>query len=183
MISRPLRVGCTAVVGLLALSLFVDVPAAANPSAQALIDDAYDNGRIDSSWNCDVALDALALLPQQRRPGYFAALAGVEQHLRIRCADRRNAPAEPALYSAVSTPTYTEPSSPVLDEATYDSVGATLALPEPSAEVGVGDSDDLLPWDIVIVGMVAGVLVVVGGAAAFGQLRLRPFAARDSPRT
>ena len=173
MISRALRVGCTAVVGLFALSLFVDVAAAANPSAQGLIDDAYDNGRIDSTWNCDATLDALALLPQQRRPGYFAALAGVEQHLRVRCAGRRNAPAEPALYSAVDTPSYTQPTSPVLDEATYDSVGATLALPEQSAEVGVGDSDDLLPWDIVIIGIVAGVLVVFGGAAALGQFRLR----------
>ncbi len=173
MISRAIRVGCTAVFGLLALSLFVDVAAAADPSAQALIDDAYDNGRIDGSWNCDATLDALAVLPQQRRPGYFAALAVVEQHLRVRCAGRRNAPAEPALYSAVDTPIYTEPTSPVLDEATYDSVGATLALPEPSATVGVGDSDDLLPWDIVIVSMVAGVLVVFGGAAVLGQFRFQ----------
>jgi len=157
---------------LLALSLLVDIAAAAKPPAQALIDDAYDNRRIDGSWNCDDVLDALALLPEQRRSGYFAALAGVEQHLRVRCAGRRNAPAEPALYSAVNAPTYTEPTSPVL-EATYDSVGATLAVPEPSTEVGVGDSYDP-PWDIVIVGMVAGVLIVVCGAAALGRVRLRP---------
>jgi hypothetical protein len=173
MASRALRILCTALVGLVALSVPMDVAAAANPSAQALIDDAYDNGSIDSSWSCDDALDALGQLPQQRRPGYFAALAEVEQHLRVRCADRRNAPAAPALYSAVAAPAYTEPTSPLLESDDY-SVDATLTLLEPSSEVGGDDAYDA-PWETVIVGMFAGVLIVVCGAAALGRVGLRLF--------
>jgi hypothetical protein len=56
----------------LALSVVMGAAAATRPCGRAVIDDWYDNGTIDGSWDCSCLRDAIALLPDTRGP-YLSA--------------------------------------------------------------------------------------------------------------
>jgi hypothetical protein len=127
---------------------FVAGSAAAQPCGRAVLDDWYDNGKFDHSWSCDCLLDALTLLPEDVRPRFVPIQEEeVGRQLRARCVDR--------------------------DIATSEPVVTLLESRFPGTDRSIGVDDDLLPWHIAIVGMVTGGLLVLIGAAAVRQRRLR----------
>ena len=127
---------------------FVAGTATAQPCGRAVIDDWYDNGKFDHSWSCDCLLDALTVLPEGVRPRFVPIRdQEVGQQLRTRCVHRDNATSEP--------------------------VKRLLESRFRGNDTSIGVHDDVLPWHLVIVGMVTGGLLVLIGAAAIRQRRLR----------
>lgn len=141
-VDRPRRT--LVIVGLAAL-LLVGAGAASRSSGRVVVDDLYDNGKIDRSWNCEGLLDGLTLLPEVSRSGYLSLRDELEQQVRAQC---------------------TEWPVPVNQS---ELVILTEFRP---VDANAGDIYSI-PWDIVIAGIVAGCLVILMGAAVLRQWRPR----------
>jgi hypothetical protein len=151
-------------------SLVTATTAPAQSCGREALDDSYDNGTIDRSWSCKCLLDGLTLPPEDGRTGYVSVRDEIERHVRAECTGWP----VPVSDSGLET-TFTE--SARTPEATFTesatTVEATFTEFHPAASE-TGDSIYSVPWAIVIAGIVSGGLVVLIGAAAVRQWRLRP---------
>jgi len=153
------------------LSLFVAAAPAGNAPGAAVVDDWYDNRKLDRSWRCDRLLDGLTSLSENRRPGYFSMRDDIERQLRARCAAWKGAASERG-----ATPSVTSYQFSSGGRAFFESDTAREApLTEFNSADAVTESGDYaVPWDVVITGLLAGALPVLMGAVLASQRRLRP---------
>ena len=154
------------------VSLVTATTAPAQPCGRGALDDLYDNGKLDHSWRCKCLLDGLVLLPEDSRPERVSMRDEVERHLRAQCTAWSGRVYEGE--TAVGAPTAYQPTaypSPLVGSVTPLRASLTEF---PSDESGTGDRSYPVPWAIVIAGIVSGGLVVLVGAAAVHQWRLRP---------
>ena len=132
------------------VALFVTATTApAQSCGRETLSDSYDNGRIDLSWGCECLLDGLTLLAEDSRPEYFSMTREIERHVRAECTGWLVPVDE----------------SELMLQATVTEFHR--------ADSGAGHGIYSVPWEIVIAGIVAGGLVVLIGAAAVRQWRLR----------
>jgi hypothetical protein len=162
-----------AIVGLAAL-LVVGAAAASRPCGRAVIDDWYDNGRIDRSWGCACLLDGLTMLPEVHRSGYDSMRNELERQVRAQCA-RWRVPVNQSEANASG-------SESELNVSGFETPAAEFEtrLEATPTEFDATDTDTdtgeiyAVPWEIVVAGIVSGGLVVLIGAAVLRQWRLRP---------
>ena len=152
-----MNLGRTACVAAIALSL----APAAHAGGQDVLDDLRDNGRIDSTWSCDRLLDGLVLTTQDASMQRATA-----PQVRRRCTSWK----VPTNDSTPATQITFE-AAPVTRAVRFESdrpPTETFAAP-----ATIESGGDLLPWHVFVVGIVAGGLIVLAGAAAHRR-RLRP---------
>jgi len=142
----------TLVVVLVTLSIVGT--AAGRPGGPDVLDDVHDNGRIDRTWTCERLLDGLTSLPQDEA----RALDEIERHLRSECGRFKGRTSQ----SMPATVVELEVSAPL-------TVVETFAAPTDLE----GDTG-FFPWDVFVVGLIAGGLIVLAGAAAHRRRRLPP---------
>jgi hypothetical protein len=155
------------------VSLATATTAPAQPCGRGALDDLHDNGKLDHSWRCKCMLDGLVLVPEDSRSERVSMRDEVERHLRAQCTgwSGRVYEGEPAVETrtAVEAPTAYPP--PPVGSVTP----LRASLNEfPSDDGDTGDRTYPVPWAIVIAGIVSGGLVILLGAAAVRQWRLRP---------
>jgi hypothetical protein len=184
MLSTAAPFGHIVAVVVIALSLWAAAATAGRPCGRGVIDDWYDNGKFDRSWNCACVLDSLAMLPQHGR--FLAARKAMERHVRTQCADSRDVSKElpePLGHGRASGEYSSQgaDADPTADatSASSDDTGepiVTLSFQSQPGDIdkGIGVSDDLVPWLEVIAGMIIGGLIIVIGAASLRRYQLRP---------
>ena len=150
------------IVGLASL-LAVGAAAASRTCGRAVLDDWYDNGKIDRSWNCECLLDGLTLLPEVPRSASVSRRDELERKVRARCVDWPVPVNEAELIVSGSELPASE--SRTMAEATLNEFHP--------AGSDTGDNYSV-PWEIIVAGIVTGGLLVLIGAAAVRQWRLRP---------
>ena len=155
------------IAALAVVSLVTATTAPAQPCGRGALDDLYDNGKLDHSWRCRCLLDGLVLLPEDSRPEHASMRDEVERQLRVQCAgwSGRVYEGEPAVETRTAYP------PPLVGSVTPQRVSLNEF---PSDDGDTGDRTYPVPWAIVIAGIVSGGLVVLLGAAAVRQWRLRP---------
>ena len=128
-----------------------------------MIDDLYDNGELDLSWNCERLLDALNALSESSRPRYLSMLDELDGRLRAECT------AWPVPVN--NEPELTVGSTSVAPASEYE---ATPYRPRAEFKPADSGSEEIysVPWEIVVAGVVSGGLVVLIGAAAVREWRL-----------
>ena len=130
-----------------------------------MIEDWYDNGKIDRSWNCECLLDGLTLLPGVSQSGHVSMRDELERQVRAQCVNW----SVPVNDSEVTA----RGSEMAASEAEIATLYPTLTEFHP-ADTDTGDIYSV-PWAIVVAGIVSGCLVVLIGAAAVRQWPLRAF--------
>ena len=128
-----------------------------------MLDDWYDNGTIERSWSCECLLDGLTLLPEVSGSASVSIGDELERELRARCVDQ---------------PLPVNEAELVVSGSEAPAIGSGTMLEATPTEFHVADSDTgdsySVPWEIVVAGIVSGGLLVLIGAAAVRQWRLRP---------
>jgi hypothetical protein len=156
---------CVVTTIAIVLSVCVASASAARSCGRAVIADWADNGELDRSWSCECVLDGLASLAVDARPVSFS-MRDIERHVRGRCVSWQVPLSELGLTREAEPMADATPSEVELFEPTLTEFS--------SAATDTEVTDYPVPWDIVIGGMAAGGLVVLIGAAAVRQRRLRP---------
>jgi hypothetical protein len=128
----------------LALAVVMGAASATQLCGRAVIDDWYDNGIIDRSWDCSCLRDAIALLPDTRGP-YLPAKDIFREELEQQgCVDSSQ--------RVVTIQRSTLPAG---------------------SDRSIGVSDDSFPWGAVVVGGLSVALAALVIAAAQRQRRQR----------
>jgi hypothetical protein len=155
------------------LAAFVSVlvataPASAAPSCgRQVIDDWYDDGRVDGTYALHCYDDAIEILPRDVRD-YSSAKEDIERALQ---AKLRNQPApaattDPSPDDDPGTTTSTTPTSPGDDDPPANDGGETTATPP------VGESASSVPVPLLILAGLA-ILLVAGGSAGYVIRRIQ----------
>ena len=163
--------GRTIAIVIVGLSLLVAAAAAANAPGRAVVDDWYDNGKLDGSWSCDRLLDGLTSLSEDRRPGYFSMRDDIERQLRARCAAWKGTASELETTPSEASIQFSSGRTAVFESNTTREASLTEFN---SADADLETTDYPVPWDIVITGLLAGGLTILIGAVLASQRRLRP---------
>lgn len=127
----------------LALSAFAVIAVAAQPCGKAVIDDWYDNGTFDRTWDCECLRDAIDLLPDGAP--YASATEDFQRQLEQRMCE--------GSAQQVVTVTATQSGAPGSDKS-----------------IRVSDSS---AWEVAIVGGLALGLAALIGLALHRQRRRR----------
>ena len=166
---RPLVVMLAALAGLLAMLALSGPAAAAQPCGRQVIDDWYDDGRVDGTYELHCYDDAIEALPRDVRD-YSSAKDDITRAMQNQM---RGEPAPPA----TSDPTPSDdPDTPTSKED--DPATGTLPEDEPGetteaiGSVDDGDSASSVPMPLLILAGLA-LLLVAGGAAGYLFRRVR----------
>jgi hypothetical protein len=167
----------------LATLLLTAGPAAAAPSCgRQVIDDWYDDGRVDGTYALHCYDDAIEALPRDVRD-YSSAKEDIERALQARL---RGQPAPPA--SIDPSPTAEDPDDPVSNEdpdgsgtgtgsgSDPDGGGADAGGAEAAGETD-GESASSVPLPLLVLAGLA-LLLIAGGSAGY---LVRRFRGGDAP--
>jgi hypothetical protein len=162
------------VAGFLAL-LVVAAPAGAAPSCgRQVIDDWYDDGRVDRTYELHCYDDAIEALPEDVKT-YSSAKEDIQRALQARM---RNEPSPPA--STDPTPgggQTTKPPKPPKNQATTGEIDPKEeTTPEAAAPID-GDSASSVPIPLLVLGGLA-LLLIAGGSAGYF---VRRYQGRNTP--
>ena len=172
---QPSRRFLRAVVALAALAsmLIATAPAGAAASCgRQVIDDWYDDGRVDGTYKLHCYDDAIEILPRDVRD-YSSAKEDIQRALQ---AKLRGEPAPPA----TTDPTPDEPTAPPEEPTDTDGVPPKGGDDPPTDTVAnppLGDSASSVPVPLLILAGLA-LLLVAGGSAGY---LIRRFQSRRVP--
>jgi hypothetical protein len=155
--------------------LFAAAPASAAPScARQVIDDWYDDGRVDRTYPLHCYDDAIEALPPDVRD-YSSAKEDIQRALQARM---RNEPAPPATGDpSPSGGTGTTPAKPPKNQTTTDvSNPKNENPPEASGQVD-SDSASSVPIPLLVLAGLA-LLLIAGGSAGYF---VRRYQGRNNP--
>jgi len=178
--SRPRRTALRALVGAVLLGLVLAVaaagPAAASACGDKVIDDWYDDGRVDGSYELHCYDDAIDALPRDVKD-YSSAKDDIERALQNRLNDK---PAPPA----TTDPSPDEPGVGTPEDLDGDGI-PNEEDPSPGKpgdddgggpEAGAGDVDtaaaDSVPVPLLVLAGLA-LLLVAAGSAGYITRRLQ----------
>ena len=170
---RKLVPALTALVALLAV-LAAASPAGAAPSCgRQVIDDWYEDGRVDGTYALHCYDDAIEALPRDVRD-YSSAKEDIERALQARL---RGAPAPAA--TTDPSPTRTDPDDPDNPVSGEDpgKPGVATGTDAEAASVPDGESASSVPLPLLVLAGLA-LLLVAGGSAGYLYRRYR---GRDLP--
>jgi hypothetical protein len=159
------------------LAAFVSVLIATAPAGAAgscgrqVIDDWYDDGRIDGSYKLHCYDDAIEILPRDVRD-YSSAKEDIERALQ---AKLRGEPAPPA--STDPSPSGTDPVDTTPTTTTAPGTDPPANDGGPEASPPVGESASSVPVPLLILAGLA-LLLVAGGSAGY---LIRRFQSRRMP--
>jgi hypothetical protein len=147
-------------------------PASAAPScARQVIDDWYDDGRVDRTYPLHCYDDAIEALPPDVRD-YSSAKEDIQRALQARM---RNEPA-PSATTDPSPGTGTNPTKPPKNQTTTESTPKNENPPEASGEVD-SDSASSVPIPLLVLAGLA-LLLIAGGSAGYF---IRRYQGRNNP--
>ena len=165
-----------AAIAALVAVLLAAAPASAAPScARQVIDDWYDDGRVDRTYPLHCYDDAIEALPPDVRD-YSSAKEDIQRALQARM---RNEPAPPATTdpSPAAGGTSTTPSKPPKNQTTTDaSDPKDETTPEAAGPVD-SDSASSVPIPLLILAGLA-LLLIAGGSAGYF---IRRYQGRNNP--
>ena len=171
---RPVIVALAALAGLLAVLALAGPAAAAQSCGRQVIDDWYDDGRVDGTYELHCYDDAIEALPRDVRD-YSSAKDDITRALQNRM---RGEPAPPAETDPSPTD---DPDTPTSNDTDDPVVGATEEEPADTTEavgpVDDGESASSVPLPLLVLAGLA-LLLVAGGSAGYLFRRLR---GRDVP--
>jgi cobalamin biosynthesis Mg chelatase CobN len=149
-------------------------PASAAPScARQVIDDWYDDGRVDRTYPLHCYDDAIEALPPDVRD-YSSAKEDIQRALQARM---RNEPAPPATTDPSSGGgTGTNPTKPPKNQTTTDASPKNENPPEASGEID-SDSASSVPIPLLVLAGLA-LLLIAGGSAGYF---IRRYQGRNNP--
>jgi hypothetical protein len=186
--SRPHRIALRALLaaGALVLALAVAGPAAGAASCgKRVIDDWYDNGRVDGSYPLRCYDDAIDALPRDVRD-YSSAKDDIARALQARMNGRPSPPAQSDPSpggSGAETDPGADPSTETEDET--DGAGTGSSKPGDDAgvpEAGAGDVDTASSSSVPVPLLVlAGLALLLIAAGSIGYLARRLQARRLPP--
>jgi hypothetical protein len=165
-------------VVLLALAALVSVLAVASPAAAAqscarkVIDDWYDDGRVDGTYPLHCYDDAIEALPRDVRD-YSSAKEDIQRAMTAALRGE-----EPPLATSDPTPsekptsTTEEPTSTAKTETTPDSDPKNENTPEAAPTIDEEDSASSVPIPLLILAGLA-LLLLAGGSAGYLIRRFR----------
>jgi hypothetical protein len=161
------------IAGLVAL-LGAAAPASAAPScARQVIDDWYDDGRVDRTYPLHCYDDAIEALPPDVRD-YSSAKEDIQRALQARM---RNEPAPAATTDPSPSGTSTTPTKPPKNQTTTDaSTPKNENPPEASGEID-SDSASSVPIPLLVLAGLA-LLLIAGGSAGYF---IRRYQGRNNP--
>ena len=170
-----------AVLAALAAMLSPTAPASAAPScARQVIDDWYDDGRVDGTYPLHCYDDAIEVLPRDVRD-YSSAKEDIQRALQARM---RNEPAPaattdptPSGGGTTTTTNPTKPTKPPKNQTTTDvSDPKNENPPEASGDVET-DSASSVPIPLLVLAGLA-LLLIAGGSAGYF---IRRYQGRNNP--
>ena len=159
------RVLCAlAAVAALAAVLLAAAPASAAPSCgRQVIDDWYDNGRVDRTYPLHCYDDAIEALPPDVRD-YSSAKEDIQRALQARM---RNEPAPPATGDpSPGGGTSTTPAKPPKNQTTTDESDPKNENPPEAAGPVDSDSASSVPIPLLVLAGLA-LLLIAGGSAGY----------------
>jgi hypothetical protein len=165
-------------IAALVATLLAAAPASAAPScARQVIDDWYDDGRVDRTYPLHCYDDAIEALPPDVRD-YSSAKEDIQRALQARM---RNEPAPPATTdpspSGSGGGTTTAPTKPPKNQTTTDvSTPKNENPPEASGQVD-SDSASSVPIPLLVLAGLA-LLLIAGGSAGYF---VRRYQGRNNP--
>jgi hypothetical protein len=169
---RGVLYALTPIAALVAL-LGAAAPASAAPScARQVIDDWYEDGRVDRTYPLHCYDDAIEALPPDVRD-YSSAKEDIQRALQARM---RNEPA-PAATTDPSSGSSTNPTKPPKNQTTTDaSTPKNENPPEASGEID-SDSASSVPIPLLVLAGLA-LLLIAGGSAGYF---IRRYQGRNNP--
>jgi hypothetical protein len=152
-----------ATLAALAAVLGAAAPANAAPScARQVIDDWYDNGRVDRTYPLHCYDDAIEALPPDVRD-YSSAKEDIQRALQARM---RNEPAPPATSDPSPGGTSTTPAKPPKNQTTTDESDPKNENPPEAAGPVDSDSASSVPIPLLVLAGLA-LLLIAGGSAGY----------------
>ena len=173
---RPVIVALAALAGLLAVLALAGPAAAATSCGRQVIDDWYDDGRVDGTYELHCYDDAIEALPRDVRD-YSSAKDDITRALQNRM---RGEPAPPAETDPSPTDDPDNPTSNETDDPVVETTGAEEEPADTTEAVGPvddGESASSVPLPLLVLAGLA-LLLVAGGSAGYLFRRLR---GRDVP--
>ena len=144
--------------------LLAAAPASAAPScARQVIDDWYDDGRVDRTYPLHCYDDAIEALPPDVRD-YSSAKEDIQRALQARM---RNEPAPPATTDpSPGGGTGTKPTKPPKNQTTTDASDPKNENPPEAAVTVDSDSASSVPIPLLVLAGLA-LLLIAGGSAGY----------------
>ena len=152
-----------AAVAALAAVLLAAAPASAAPSCgRQVIDDWYEDGRVDRTYPLHCYDDAIEALPPDVRD-YSSAKEDIQRALQARM---RNEPAPPASGDPSPGGTGTTPAKPPKNQTTTDESDPKNENPPEAAGPVDSDSASSVPIPLLVLAGLA-LLLIAGGSAGY----------------
>jgi hypothetical protein len=173
---RPLGLALVALAGLLAALALAGPAAAASSCGRQVIDDWYDDGRVDGTYDLHCYDDAIEALPRDVRD-YSSAKDDITRAMQNRMRGEPSPPAttDPTPADDPDTPTSNEDDPAVTSETLPEDEPAETT--EAIGPVDDGESASSIPLPLLLLAGIA-LLLVAGGSAGYLYRRLR---ARNVP--
>ncbi len=148
-----------AIVGLAAL-LLAGAAVASPPCGRGVIDDLSDNGWIDRSWNCKCLLDGLTQMPEVTQSLSVPMRDQLGRKLRAQC---------------VGWPVPVDQFEPAVSGSGVPAGAVESTLEAKLTEFHAAETETghhySVPWEIVVLGIFLGCLLVLIAAAAARRWR------------
>lgn len=172
---RPVIVVLATLAGLLALLALAGPAAAAKSCGRQVIDDWYDDGRVDGTYELHCYDDAIEALPRDVRD-YSSAKDDITRAMQNRMRGEPSPPAtaDPSPSDDPDTPTSNETDDPFVEttETPEDEPTETTETTEAAGPVDDGESASSVPLPLLVLAGLA-LLLVAGGSAGYLFRRLR----------
>jgi hypothetical protein len=172
---RPVIVALAALAGLLAVLALAGPAAAAKSCGRQVIDDWYDDGRVDGTYELHCYDDAIEALPRDVRD-YSSAKDDITRAMQTRMRGEPSPPAtaDPSPSDDPDSPTSNETDDPV--GTPVETLETTVEEPTDTTEavgpVDDGESASSVPLPLLVLAGLA-LLLVAGGSAGYLFRRLR----------
>ena len=170
---RPVVVALTALAGLLAVLALAGPAAAAKSCGRQVIDDWYDDGRVDGTYALHCYDDAIEALPRDVRD-YSSAKDDITRAMqnRMRGESAPPAVADPSPPDDPDTPVTNEPEEPTETTETLPEEEEPTETTEAAGPLDDGDSASSVPLPLLVLAGLA-LLLIAGGAAGYLFRRVR----------
>ncbi|HUQ23146.1 MAG TPA: hypothetical protein VM049_09030 [Gaiellaceae bacterium] len=174
---QPYRRALRAILVLAGFAALVTVTApaalAAPSCGRQVIDDWYDNGRVDGTYKLHCYDDAIEILPRDVRD-YSSAKEDIQRALQNKLRNQPPPPArtDPSPDETSTDPAKTTSASPTSPDDDPPSAGPTAGPEVSPPAVGGGESASSVPVPLLILAGLA-LLLVAGGSAGYLVRRLQ----------